>query len=155
MSLTSAKYINDKLIFIKKRFIRVYPLYLFFLLIISFFHFLFNKLDINQFLYSFAFIGGIESYKDPVLFAGWSLFYEIFFYVIVAIFIARKKMLLRCLSIVGFTGLLFYPANFVGYIINPLYLYFAIGIFIQTYEAQICSFKIFKHKKTNFFFQYY
>ena len=39
MSLTSAKYINDKLIFIKKRFIRVYPLYLFFLLIISFWNF--------------------------------------------------------------------------------------------------------------------
>jgi peptidoglycan/LPS O-acetylase OafA/YrhL len=152
MSLTSAKYINNRLIFIKKRFIRVYPLYLFFLLIISFFYLLFDKLDINQFLYSFAFIGGIQSYKDPVLFSGWSLFYEIFFYLMVAIFIARKKILFRYLLIIGFTGLLFCPTNFVGYIINPLYLYFAIGIFIQIYEAQICSFKIFNHKKTNFYF---
>lgn len=152
MSLTSVKYTKNRLIFIKERFIRVYPLYFFFLLMISFFLYLFDKLDINQFLYSFAFIGGIQSYKDPVLFSGWSLFYEIIFYLIVTIFIARKKQLLKCLLIIGFTGLLFLQTNFIGYIINPLYIYFAIGILIQTYEVQIRSLKIFNQKKINLLF---
>jgi len=57
MSLISPKYINNRLIFIKKRFIRVYPLYLFFFLTVSLFYISVDSLDITQFLYSFIFVG--------------------------------------------------------------------------------------------------
>jgi peptidoglycan/LPS O-acetylase OafA/YrhL len=80
MSISISKHNGVMMLFLKNRIKRIYPLYLFvsapFLLVDYF-----KSDNTDRILSSLFFVGGdMLNYKDPILFVGWTLFFEFFLY---------------------------------------------------------------------------
>ncbi len=143
--------------FLLRRFIRVVPLYWFFtsiFILLSLFIPNFNTSFIfhaNQAIKSFLFIPHYHAIHSkeiwPILIPGWSLNYEIFFYIIFAgILLTVRKYLFTKITII-FTSLiilkLFIESNnpiFVAYT-NPIILEFVAGIFFANIYYKTSFFK--------------
>jgi peptidoglycan/LPS O-acetylase OafA/YrhL len=124
------RFSENKFYFIVNRFIRILPLYLILSLPI-FFLSLYHGNYKNVFT-SLFFIGGtINHYQDPLLFSGWSLFFEFIFYFIFIIFSNSKKIILLILFFQGLIGLLLTIDNSAGFIFNQFYFLFAFGMLIE------------------------
>jgi exopolysaccharide production protein ExoZ len=123
--------------FFINRFNRIYPLYFiltsFFALLMIFYN---GYGIIINYIYSILFIPYSYNniYKDPILFAGWSLNFEIFFYLMIcfSIYLNKKKsiiILLIILAFIGIIGLVFDFNNILlDFILNDFYLEFLFGI---------------------------
>ena len=124
------RYSENKYKFIVNRLIRIFPLY--FILSLPIFFLSFCNGNYKNIFSSFFFVGGsINEYKDPLLFSGWSLFFEFIFYFILIIFSKSKKTLLGILFFMGFVGLFFTVDNIAGFFLNQFYILFAFGILIE------------------------
>lgn len=124
--------------FFINRFKRIYPLYF---ILTCFFALLMIIYGggmgiIINYIYSILFIPYSYNniYKDPILFAGWSLNFEIFFYLIIcfSIYLNKKKSIIILsiiLAFIGITGLFFDFNNILlDFILNDFYLEFLLGI---------------------------
>ncbi len=137
--------------FIKKRFIRVAPLYWLFtlimiLLLITFPNNYYSKVDLKSIVYSFLFIPFIPTnfQSSPILPVGWTLNYEIFFYIIVAfgLFLKRRLFIISCgLSFIILISvpLLMRPTStalifLTNYFIIEFYIGFIICDFFMKYK---------------------
>lgn len=131
---------NQIISFYKKRAIRIIPLYyiLIFAWIIlggSIFYY-FEGIGLERLVYSLLFIPQNENL--PVLYLGWSLNYEIFFYIIFGLsFFFKTK---RYLFIIGFfvisyiLGLIYnFESAYLKMITSHLNLYFIVGILFGLY----------------------
>jgi exopolysaccharide production protein ExoZ len=128
--------------FLLKRIIRIYPVYVFLtiLIFIGYLHFFPEYFKINSiyiFLASFIFqYDFFAQYSEPIIFAGWSLKYEMFFYILFAILYNQRTVLKLCLLILGFTGLFLNFKNaYIDFMFSPFYLYFLGGILIEENHA--------------------
>lgn len=156
-SIEKTGYYDRPLEFLKKRLLRVIPLYFAVIGLYLLMHFLldsvressisphFSTLDI---LKSFLFIpidhNGV--YQDPVVFLGWSLNFEMLFYLItvacIAIFSHRYFYpLLILLFGLGLTGVV--TGGFENVILDqltsPFLFYFCIGLLLGKYQDQIAE----------------
>jgi exopolysaccharide production protein ExoZ len=133
------RYSKNKSDFIVNRIIRIFPLY--FILSLPVFFLSFYHGNYKNIITSLFFIGGsIKDYKDPLLFSGWSLFFEFIFYFILILFANHKKIILIILFFLGLVGLFFTIDNAAGFLFNQFYLLFAAGMFIE---------KLFENKYLN------
>lgn len=111
-----------------KRVLPTYWIYNFLILLLFFlFPLMFNTLKINfdHFLLSLFFLSQLIMLNKPVIIAGWTLEYEMFFYIIFAIFIIIKNRKFFYFSIFIFIILL----SFAG-LINLLFIEFLFGMLI-------------------------
>jgi exopolysaccharide production protein ExoZ len=147
---------NGAIMFIKRRLKRVYPLY--FTITVCFATILFSfrqysgTLLVHQTILSLLFLPTQLPNHDPVIFTGWSLFYEIFFYIMVALCIGLFKsryrlMLLIILLICGTAGL-FYNSQklYFDFFISPFFLEFCFGFLIFMFLYNEFSFPNFLRK---------
>ena len=133
------KYSQNKSKFIVNRLIRIFPLY--FILSVPIFFLSYYHGNYSIIFTSLFFIGGsFSDYKDPLLFSGWSLFFEFIFYFILIIFSNSKKTILIILFFMGIVGLFFTIDNAVGFFFNQFYFLFAFGMLVE---------KIFENKYLN------
>lgn len=129
MSETAERYKENKLLFIKNRIIRIYPLYLILLIPVLLLFALSNPLNLSTIIKSILFFGGnYYHYQDPILFSGWTLLFEFIFYFIIITFSKSKRMVNIILLAMGSIGLLFPIETFLGIFFNQFYLYFLIGM---------------------------
>ena len=129
MSETAERYKENKLLFIKNRIIRIYPLYLILLILVLLLFALSNPLNLSTIIKSILFFGGnYYHYQDPILFSGWTLLFEFIFYFIIITFSKSKRMVNIILLAMGSIGLLFPIETFLGIFFNQFYLYFLIGM---------------------------
>jgi len=137
MSISAPKYFANPGRFIVFRIIRIYPLYV--LLSLPFFLQAFLNHDYTSVFKSLLFLGGDGiKYKDPLLFSGWSLFFEMVFYVLI-ISIKNIKITGAVLSLFGIIG--FYGFNsWINYIFNPFWIMFALGLALNTIENLLPKF---------------
>ena len=130
--------------FIINRLMRIYPLWLIlcfisFILLLIFSPFekkhLFESLILSP-----LFIGEyISTYSEPIIFSGWSLKYEVFFYLLMFVFLKFSKnsnlLKVRICSILILTGVigLFIdsPNTHLDMLFSSFYLLFAAGIILQ------------------------
>ncbi|MDX1955827.1 MAG: acyltransferase [Chitinophagaceae bacterium] len=154
-SIEKSGYHNRPFEFLKKRLLRVIPLYFAVMALYLLMHFLldavressisptFSTMDVVK---SFLFIPNVHDnvYQDPIVFLGWSLNFEMLFYLITVICIAifSKKYFLPLLLILfslGMTGVV--SGGFENVIIDqltsPFLFYFCIGLLIGRYQQQI------------------
>ena len=124
------RYSANKSKFIVNRLIRIFPLY--FILSLPIFFLSYYHGNYKNIFTSLFFIGGsINDYKDPLLFSGWSLFFEFIFYFILIIFSNSKKIILLILFFLGLVGLFFTIDNAIGFLFNQFYFLFAFGMLIE------------------------
>lgn len=136
---------KGSLIFLKKRFLRIAPLYWFFTIIASFFLIAMPDFssrgltfDFVHFLMSLAFIPWNNSAGTifPVLGVGWTLNYEMYFYLLFAICLMfNRKFFLLILSTFFIGGIIFSTNTSINIPIlkmigSPLLLEFLGGVFI-------------------------
>jgi peptidoglycan/LPS O-acetylase OafA/YrhL len=117
--------------YIMKRFIRIYPIF-FFSIVITIF--LFNKINYTELFHNLSFLSlffkDIIQINSPV----WSLNYEVFFYLLFLAILFFKPNLffltfaLLCFSFFQFFNYIFIPAFFFGFFIG--YLYWICGLII-------------------------
>lgn len=126
------RYSENKFDFIINRLIRIFPLYIILSLpifFLSYYHGNFKNIFTSLF-----FVGGnFNEYKDPLLFSGWSLFFEFIFYLILILFSNSKKTIILILFFMGFVGLIFTIDNAVGFFLNQFYILFAFGMLIENF----------------------
>ena len=128
--------------FITRRFERIYPLYLFFtllmLVLVSVFSNYMNgaaDTRINRIATSLTFTSFLTG-KSPIVYVGWSLEYEMFFYVSVFISLifrrAFKVLLIPVLSAFVFLGVMFNDSEstLFRFLTNPMILEFLLGVLI-------------------------
>lgn len=128
MSSTVEKYKDKKIEFFTNRLIRIYPLYIIVSLPIFWHQQKIGELSSIVLIKSLLFFGGsFEKYKDPLLFVGWTLFYEFIFYGIIILFANSKQLTNVLLLTIGLIGLIIPIHNITGLILNPFFLYFFIG----------------------------
>lgn len=142
MSINIDKYVDHKRTFIINRMVRIYPLYL----ILSFplvGLYLYNhSIDILTAIPSLYFVGSFSavSYKDPILYSGWTLFYEFVFYALIITFSSDRRITALVLCIMGLFGLAFTITNPAGYFFNQFYFLFAIGMLLnRAFKSQVLS----------------
>ena len=87
ISKSSPKYITNPRRFLINRLIRLYPLWLVLCLVSFFMFILFSPFDkikyIESLFMSIFFLGEWgRTYSEPIIFAGWSLRYEVLFYML-------------------------------------------------------------------------
>lgn len=117
--------------FLKERLIRVAPPYYFVTLVLSssliFFPHFFSELKYSSlhFINSLFFISQIYLQKNPILQVGWSLEYEIFFYLICSL----SLFFFRSTHIFLFIILFFSAGAWFGFL-NIFFLEFLLGIFL-------------------------
>lgn len=113
-------YIQDKksrtpLYFLYNRIVRIAPIYWFLTICIASIYFLSSsafvgkELDLGYFLSSLAFMSKALNYGEPLLYVGWTLEYEMFFYFLFSlglIFKSNIKSFIIPISILFFTALL-------------------------------------------------
>lgn len=132
MSQTIGKYKFQKTKFFVNRVIRVHTLYIFLTVpLILYKFYIINDITIKEGLFSSLFFMGHDPsglYKDPLIFSGWSLFYEFVFYTVLALTIGFRKVVANSvLFFLGFVGLIVTIQSSLGYFINSFYLLFFIG----------------------------
>lgn len=130
--------------FIKRRIIRIVPLYWLYTIILAVLLFFFPKLfntasfDLRGLILSLLFIPYTPSAANmaPVLSVGWSLSYEMYFYLLIAIglFFPRKQFLicLICLFFVSVAFRPFYSGPVANVLTNPMLLEFLAGFIAGT-----------------------
>lgn len=130
--------------FMKDRLIRIVPLYWLLTLIVFAIAILAPTLlgstsaDPLQLLHSFFFIpyGMNEGTSVPTLVVGWTLNYEMFFYVVIACFVGFAKdrfLIVSSIFICGaaLVGFLIQPSNnYVAFYLDPIILEFPMGILV-------------------------
>jgi peptidoglycan/LPS O-acetylase OafA/YrhL len=135
---------RDPVLFIKRRMVRIVPLYWALTLLVFALALavpsVFNRVpaDIGHLVHSLLFLPYIRGSvpMSPVVTVGWTLNYEIFFYVLVAVcasFLKDQKLVIVRLLIVGLVlyGIALAPENhIVRYYTDPIILEFAFGIAI-------------------------
>jgi len=133
--------------FLKKRFLRIYPIYWIFLtLIVALYllglafrngHYSFEKIIFSYLLLPYK--DNINDAINPILPQAWTLIYEMFFYLLftLAIYFSLKKQLLKVLVLIYLflliCTLLIFNVNTAWYhfITNPILIFFIIGIVIN------------------------
>lgn len=159
--------INYALLFLKKRIMRVYPLYFLLTIFYSALLFLYKSqysggvVILHETLLSLCFIPSrLNGYNDPILFTGWSLIFEMFFYTIVTIIILifkrnYEKILLLFFTSLSFIGLFINNNNiYIDFFISPLLFEFCYGILVYKFYNYLISYKNGEliNKKVNYFF---
>lgn len=130
--------------FYKKRIIRILPLYylltLFWIILGGSLFYYFQKENAGRLLYSLLFLPQKKNF--PVLYLGWSLNYEMFFYFIFALSLLFKNyryffiILFFTLSIIG--GKIYSPDHiFLQMITGILNIYFVIGVLLGLFLHKI------------------
>ena len=128
MSISAPKHFSKPFRFLVYRIIRIYPLYL--ILSLPFFLQAVINNDFDQVFKSLFFLGGDgDVYKDPLLFAGWSLYFEMIFYVLIILIRDTRITALICI-LIGLIGFLSFN-SWINYIFNQFWILFAIGIFLD------------------------
>lgn len=144
ISTTIDRYFKNPNEFILNRLIRIYPVWIV-LGFLTFFMFLvfspFDKLPhLESIILSPLFIGEFSIfYSEPIIFSGWSLRYEVLFYLLVFFFLKMSKTsqevklrLVYFLTLTGLTGLFFDLKNIhLDIFISSYNLLFAAGVFIE------------------------
>ncbi|MBK86647.1 MAG: hypothetical protein CMC86_05565 [Flavobacteriaceae bacterium] len=137
-------YINNPNKFIINRLIRIYPIWLI-LCAVSFISLIvFSSFDkiylLESLILSPLFIGEFTStYSEPIIFSGWSLKYEVLFYLLMFVFLkfsknsyVLKTRIFLILSLLGVIGLFVdLPNAHLDLLFSSFYLHFAAGVFIQ------------------------
>lgn len=123
--------------FLIKRIIRIVPLYFLatvaMILTVMFFPSFIRSttISISGFIKSIFFIPGPENRGQPILAQGWTLNYEMFFYIIMflcIIFIKNKKYFtIACISVLALMTIVLYLINSANFIIN----YYKNGLFLE------------------------
>lgn len=138
MTIVTPRYIisRDWKDFAIKRIIRIIPLY--WILSFSFSALLFFKgmpntaNEIFKTLFFFPFLD--DQFVAPIIHVGWSLSLEIYFYLLISLFLIRGgaqiyKQLILTLSLLSIIGLVFNPSNaLLKFLTSPLLIEFALGI---------------------------
>ena len=130
--------------FYKKRIIRIIPLYYllttFWILLSGSLLYFLNTSNSERLIKSFLFLPQKDQF--PILFLGWSLNFEMFFYFIFALSLVFKKY--RYFAIVGFfvfsmiAGFLLQPESaYLKMVTGTLNLYFIIGILLGLFLDKI------------------
>lgn len=122
--------------FLKNRFIRIYPVYIFITSLYLFYLFVTDNhqnLTNTEIMMSLLLIPNYTSeyYVDPLITLGWTLHYEIFFYAIVSFAIIFKER--RYLIVAGVISVCCILGFIMGnkfHLINTLMLEFLIGMFL-------------------------
>ncbi|MBI1343041.1 MAG: acyltransferase family protein [Terrimonas sp.] len=158
ISIERTGYYNRPLVFLKKRLLRIVPLYFAVLGLYLLMHLVLNSLrsssiaphyNIYDILKSFLFIPISENgvYKDPVVFLGWSLNFEMFFYLMTftVLLVFRKKYFLPLLSLLillPVTGLIAggFENVYLDFFTSSFLFYFCIGLLIGHYQDRISNF---------------
>lgn len=154
-SIDRSNYYENPVAFLRKRLLRILPLYWTATALFIVMHLALNQLRYSDaapvftmadILRSFLFIP-IENesvYYDPVIFLGWSLNFEMLFYLLSFLLLAlfRKKFflpLVLLLSGLGLFGFLSGGSDSVipDFLTSPFLLYFAAGLLIGKYRGQI------------------
>jgi peptidoglycan/LPS O-acetylase OafA/YrhL len=141
--------------FLIKRIIRIVPLYFMatvtMTLTVIFFPYFIRSTTISMsgFIKSILFIPGPENRGQPILGQGWTLNYEMFFYIIMflcILFIKNKKYLtIACVSILALLTIVLHLTNSTNFIIN----YYKNGLFLEfIYGMILYHFYIFINKYT-------
>ena len=154
ISKSSPKYISNPRRFLINRLIRLYPLWLVLCLVSFFMFILFSPFDkikyIESLFMSIFFLGEWgRTYSEPIIFAGWSLRYEVLFYMLtfflLVIFKNKGKVIniLVCF-LLGIIGMFIDLQNVhVDILISPFFIYFGIGILLEFLNQE---YKIFQNK---------
>jgi peptidoglycan/LPS O-acetylase OafA/YrhL len=143
MMLVTEKNTDD---FLKKRALRIIPLYYLLTLGVFTMNFIAPQLfvrtetDFASLLRSLFFISGIKA--EPIVGVGWTLCYEMLFYLLffVAFKISHKNrhwITFAFLAIIVLTGLVFRPTNdYLMFYTRPILLEFALGMFAYKIISQ-------------------
>jgi exopolysaccharide production protein ExoZ len=127
--------------FLRRRVERIIPVYWFLTLLAVTIAFLVPQmlrgtdwLDLHRLLTSLLFVSFTDG-KMPLLYVGWSLEYEMFFYLLVGLFLFRKQItwnaILILFSLIVIAGRIKPVAAFFGhgiFLMDPIILEFAFGI---------------------------
>jgi len=157
-SIEKTAYYNKPIDFFKKRLLRILPLY--YLVIGSFLlmHFL-----LDQFRHSllspeytgwdlvrsllFIPISNQGQYQDPLVFLGWSLNFEMLFYVIsvLMMFFFRKNYfwpLFLTLAALSLTGIITmgFSNVYLDFLFSPFLIYFCLGLLLGKYLDKMANF---------------
>jgi exopolysaccharide production protein ExoZ len=124
-------------IFLKQRFIRIWPLYIFYTVLLLLSHILLKFDGINwvEFIRSLFFIPTLKSDYEflPFLGPGWTLGFEMIFYSVVSISLFFNKNIKACIYLsiflITIVGLLF-PYGYFQYFTNSIVLEFLFGVSI-------------------------
>jgi exopolysaccharide production protein ExoZ len=133
MSINIEKYIDKKYEFVINRFVRIYPLYIILTIPLVYLYLHNNSIDVLTVFPSLYLIGSFsaDSYKDPILYSGWTLVYEFIFYGLIIAFARDRKITLAVLCVMGLVGLVFSIPNQLGYFFNQFYFLFAMGMLLH------------------------
>ena len=158
ISIDKSGYYNKPFTFLKKRLLRIIPLYylvttLFLLMNVTLNSFHAERevnipvdMSFETVLKSYLFIplSYDNFYRDPVVFLGWSLNFEMLFYLLtfLLLIIFRKKFffpLVGLLVILGSVNYVFgnFSNVYLDFITSPFLLYFAIGLLLGKYHEVI------------------
>ncbi len=155
ISIDKSGYYNKPLTFLKKRLLRIMPLYflvtaLFILMNVTLNSFHAERevkisVDMSSMtvLKSFLFIPiSVDGYyRDPLVFLGWSLNFEILFYIVtfLILIVFRRNFFVPLLSLLLILGSTTYVIGdfknvYFDFFTSPFLLYFAIGLLIGKYH---------------------
>ena len=160
ISIDKSGYYDKPLTFLKKRLLRIIPLY--FLVTTAF---ILMNVTLNSFhaereanipvdmstitvLKSFLFVPIATDgyYHDPLVFLGWSLNFEMLFYIITFIFliIFKKNFFFPLLILLLALGSVSYVIGdfkniYIDFLTSPFLMYFAIGLLLGKYHASLSN----------------
>jgi peptidoglycan/LPS O-acetylase OafA/YrhL len=117
-----------------RRFFRIFPLYFLLSILFVIVSFLIGKNNYNfyYFVSSILFISSISGYPNPILYVGWSLEYEMVFYLLNSILIFSGTLLK---PLIIFKGFLFFVSIFL-----PVYLGFFLGVYVFIFHKHYKEF---------------
>lgn len=141
--------------FLKKRFIRINPVFYLSCLILFFCYLIWNSSvfsfdTILKTLFIIPFFDSGEDFIYPIIYVGWTLSYEWTFYLFYGSFIAFsivkwREMYLCSIFFILFLFGFFFPINEIHYIFitNPMFLEFGMGMLIAVLYRNIKRINIF------------
>jgi len=158
ISVDKSGYYDKPLTFLKKRLLRIIPLYflvttLFILMNVTLNSFQIEReanipvdMSFETVLKSYLFIpisyGGM--YRDPLVFLGWSLNFEMLFYILTffLLILFRKNFFIPLLCLLLALGSVSYIVGdfsnvYLDFLTSPFLLYFAIGLLLGKYHELI------------------
>ncbi len=127
--------------FIIKRFFRIYPLYILATILFALNPYVAVNIDLIYFVKSILFMPAMKIVQSapqlgfPVLWPGWTLNYEVYFYLIFNLFILFSKQRILLLS-AYFVAMVFFVSHYIGnftylrLMTNEINLYFLLGTLI-------------------------
>lgn len=143
IALSIGKYEERPDKFIINRLFRIYPVWLVLSVVAFGFFMVFSPFEkaqyIERLLLSPLFIGNTSSsYSEPIIFSGWSLRYEVFFYLLAYVLLKitgavskTKTSTMTTMLVLGGLGLFIDSANVhVDFLFSSFFLYFGAGIFL-------------------------